>query len=474
MLKQRARFVAGGLRLLDLLTLAVALPLAYFVRDGILVGRGLIERLPGLYPIESYWPLMAASLLLWIGTSWITQLYQAYRTQALSSEAARVVRTIVLVGLGIAASQFFWKTHDLSRLLFGLHLSVAAVLLVANRVAMRLVARSVRRRGYNTRTYAVVGVGEAAEDVVEGIRVHREWGYTFAGHILPEGFSAPAGEAVLGRLADLEEILNRNVLDLLIFAAERERLEDIEQAVLLCEERGVAVKVSLNLFPSRIAKVSVEELEGVPMLSFSTTPGELLPLAMKRTFDIVVSALVLLALAPAFAAIAVAIKLDTRGPIFFRQRRIGLSGREFTLFKFRSMVADAEERLEALRHLNEMDGPVFKSRQDPRVTAVGRWLRKFSLDEFPQFWNVLRGEMSVVGPRPPLPDEVRLYKRWQRRRLSVRPGITCTWQVSGRNEIDFHEWMQLDLQYIDTWSFWGDVQIVLRTIPAVLRGRGAH
>jgi exopolysaccharide biosynthesis polyprenyl glycosylphosphotransferase len=474
MLKQRARFVAGGLRLLDLATLAIALPIAYFVRDGLLIGEGLLERLPGLYPLDTYWPVMAASLLAWLATSWATQLYQAYRTQALSTEIARALRALVLVGLVVAAAQFVWKTHALSRLLFALYLTTAFALLVANRVALRLVARSARRRGYNTRTYAVVGVGEAAEDVVEGIRVHREWGFRFAGHILPEGAPAPAGEPVLGRLGELEEILNRNALDLVIFAAERERLEDIEEAVLLCEERGVAVKVSLNLFPSRIARVSVEDVEGMPMLSFETTPHEILPLLMKRVFDVVVSAAVLVVLAPLLALVAAAIKLDSPGPVFFRQRRVGLNGRAFWLYKFRSMVADAEERLHLVRELNEMDGPVFKSRSDPRITAVGRWLRKFSLDEFPQFWNVLRGEMSVVGPRPPLPDEVARYKRWQRRRLSVRPGITCTWQVSGRSEVDFHEWMELDLQYIDTWSFWGDVQIVLRTIPAVLFGKGAH
>jgi exopolysaccharide biosynthesis polyprenyl glycosylphosphotransferase len=474
MLKQRARFVAGGLRLLDLLTVAVALPLAYFIRDGLLLREGLLHQLPGLYPIEFYWPVIAVSLLVWIATAWATQLYQAYRTQSLSAEAARLLRTVALVGLVVASSQFIWKTHDLSRLLFALYVATAFCLLVGSRVALRLVARAARRRGYNTRTYAVVGFGEAADDLIEGIRVHREWGFSFAGHILPDDASPPEGVTVLGRLSQLEEILNQNVLDLVVFAAERERLEDIEQAVLLCEERGVAVKVSLNLFPSRIARVSVEDFEGVPMLAFSSTPADVLPLAMKRIFDLVVSAVVLVAFAPLFALIAAAIQLDSPGPVFFRQRRVGLNGREFTLLKFRSMVDGAEHQLERVRALNEMDGPVFKSRSDPRVTRVGRVLRKFSLDEFPQFWNVLRGEMSVVGPRPPLADEVRRYTRWQRRRLSVRPGITCTWQVSGRNEIDFHSWMKLDLEYIDTWTFWRDIGIVLRTIPAILVGRGAH
>jgi exopolysaccharide biosynthesis polyprenyl glycosylphosphotransferase len=471
MLKERARLVARGLRILDLLTVLGAMPIAYYVRDGLLAGR---VSLSNLYPFTTYLPVVASAVLLWGAAAWITQPYQAYRTQALSAEAARLLKTTAIVGLGIAALQFVLRTHDLSRLLFALYLGTTYTLVLGTRVVIRFLARSVRRRGYNTRTYAIVGAGESASDVLEGIRAHPEWGYTFAGHILPAGVPAPAGAPVLGTLADLEEILNRDVLDLVLFAAERERLEDIEQAILLCEERGVAVKVSLNLFPARIAKVSVEEFEGIPLLAFSTTSEEVLPLAMKRAFDIVFSAVALLVFAPVLAIVALAIKLDTPGPVFFRQRRIGLNGREFTLYKFRSMVADAEEQLERVRALNEMGGPVFKSRCDPRITPVGRWIRKFSLDEFPQFWNVLRGEMSVVGPRPPLRHEVQLYKRWQRRRLSVRPGITCTWQVSGRNQIDFHAWMKLDLEYIDTWSFWGDIKIVLLTIPAILLGRGAH
>jgi exopolysaccharide biosynthesis polyprenyl glycosylphosphotransferase len=210
------------------------------------------------------------------------------------------------------------------------------------------------------------------------------------------------------------------------------------------------------------------------MLSLTRTPSDELALAAKRLFDITVSFLVLFLLSPVFLAVAAAIKLDSPGPVFFRQRRVGLQGRTFDIFKLRSMYLDAEARLESLRTHNEMSGPVFKMKNDPRITRVGRFLRRTSLDEFPQFWNVLRGEMSVVGPRPPLPSEVRQYKRWQRRRLSVKPGITCIWQISGRNNIDFDRWMELDLEYIDQWSLWTDFQICLKTIPAVLGTRGAH
>jgi exopolysaccharide biosynthesis polyprenyl glycosylphosphotransferase len=220
--------------------------------------------------------------------------------------------------------------------------------------------------------------------------------------------------------------------------------------------------------------VALGELDGLPMLSFNRAPTDEVALLFKRAFDLVSSAAAILAFSPVLLATAIAIKLESPGPVFFRQVRVGKNGRPFKMYKFRSMRLDAESRLESLRAQNEASGPVFKMKNDPRVTRVGHFIRRTSIDELPQFLNVLLGEMSVVGPRPPVPGEVRQYQRWQRRRLSVKPGITCTWQVSGRSNISFDEWMALDLEYIDTWSLWRDVQICLQTIPAVLTSRGAH
>ncbi len=468
MLRQQARLVAAGLRLFDLAVLALAFPAAYLVRD-----RLAGERLPGLYPISFYWPLVATAILLWLAVSWMAQVYGAYRTRRLGTELGRLARTMAAVGLVMAAAGFVSKQTEVSRLLVAIYCGIGYLLLAANRVALRLLARSARRRGFNTRTFAVVGSGEEAEAVVEALLSHPEWGFVFAGHVVEEGAAEPDGE-VLGRLGELGTLLERHVLDEVIFAVPRERLEDIEHAILLCEEQGVGVKLCLHFFPRKIARLSLEDLEGVPVLAFNTAPDDSLALFAKRAFDIAVSALAMMVAAPAFALLSLAIKLDSPGPVFFRQTRVGRNGREFTLYKFRSMYEDAEARLAELQHRNEMSGPVFKLRDDPRVTRVGRLLRKTSLDELPQFWNVLKGEMSVVGPRPPIPSEVRRYERWQRRRLSVKPGITCTWQVSGRSDIEFARWMELDLHYIDTWSLWGDLKIFLQTIPAVFRGRGAH
>jgi len=222
-----------------------------------------------------------------------------------------------------------------------------------------------------------------------------------------------------------------------------------------------------------VARIEIEELDGIPFLTFTTTPSNETQLAFKRLLDIGVSLSLLGIAAPVITLVALMIKITSPGSVFFKQKRLGLNGRKFTLYKFRTMIEDAHERRGEVEHLNEMTGPVFKSKSDPRVTPVGRILRRFSLDELPQLWNVLKGDMSLVGPRPPIPEEVESYHRWHRRRLSMKPGLTCLWQISGRNNIDFDHWMQLDLQYIDNWSPSLDFKILLRTIPAVLSGRGA-
>ena len=219
--------------------------------------------------------------------------------------------------------------------------------------------------------------------------------------------------------------------------------------------------------------MQLEDLDGVPLLTFSTGPTSVGGLFFKRALDIVLAGILLVLALPILAVLAVLIRLSSSGAVLFRQTRCGRNGRLFTLYKFRTMSPDAEERRREIEHLNEMDGPVFKAKNDPRVTRFGRFLRKFSLDELPQLWNVLLGDMSLVGPRPPIPDEVAQYERWQRRRLAMKPGLTCLWQISGRNELDFEQWMQLDLAYIDNWSPWLDFKILARTVPVVLSGKGA-
>ena len=273
-------------------------------------------------------------------------------------------------------------------------------------------------------------------------------------------------------LPELPELLRRHVIDEVIFAVAKEDLEKLGDAFLVCEEEGVKTRVLLSFFPQVISKVYLERLGSKPLLTFSATPEDE-SLLLKRGLDFIMALIALVALSPLLLILAVLVKLTSRGPILFSQTRCGLGGRRFTLYKFRSMRADADLLREELEALNEVDGPVFKIRNDPRCTPIGRFMRKFSLDELPQLLNIIKGDMSFVGPRPPLPEEVEKYERWQRRRLRMQPGLTCLWALEGRSKLSFRRWMELDLEYIDHWSMTLDWKILLKTIPIVLVGRGA-
>ena len=253
-----------------------------------------------------------------------------------------------------------------------------------------------------------------------------------------------------------------------------EKLAELEDVLLICDEEGIRTRVVMDVFPHIQSKVYLERFSDVPMLTFSTTPHDEIRLFLKRAFDVTLGVISLLVLALPMALVALVIRLTSRGPGIFRQVRCGLNGRRFVCYKFRSMVADAEKLREDVAHLNEKDGPVFKIADDPRLTAIGRYLRRFSIDELPQLWNILRGDMSFVGPRPAVLAEIQQYETWQRRRLRMRPGLTCLWAVQGRDRLEFETWMKLDLEYINKWSLWLDFKLLVQSIPRVLVGRGAN
>ncbi len=457
---------SAGIRVFDMGALVAAFPLAY-------AAYRLLAPNPTRYIDQhAYWPWLVVALVLWAASAWVHALYDVPLGGAGETELVRTLRAFGTVAVGLTALAFLAKQHNLSRLLVALYFGLAFALLAGVRVARRALARA-RGRGKNAQRVAVVGTGGMARELVEIISANPHWGLAFAGFVLVDGMPVPARGPVLGRLTELGGILEDEVLDVVIFAVPRGRLSDVQRGIQLCEEQGIEVRISLDVLRFGPGRMTVSDFDGVPMLAFSRTPSDTLALAGKRVFDVVASAAILLVASVALVAAAIAIKLDSPGPVFFRQRRVGRNGREFSMLKFRSMHVDAEAQLAALRARNEVSGPVFKMRDDPRVTRVGRFLRRTSLDEFPQFLNVLFGDMSVVGPRPPIPGEVQQYRRWQRRRLSVKPGITCLWQISGRSNIGFERWMELDLEYIDNWSLWGDMLICLKTVPAVLAARGA-
>jgi len=249
----------------------------------------------------------------------------------------------------------------------------------------------------------------------------------------------------------------------------------IESVVKICQEQGIVVRVQPDLSLRTFVKPYVGEFNGVPFVTVRSVPRDGWPLFIKRLIDVVGGAALLVGLAPLLAVAAVLIKIDSPGPILFRQERIGLNKRRFQLLKFRTMVVGADQQQHGMEQLNEANGPVFKIKDDPRVTRLGKFLRRYSIDELPQLFNVLNGDMSLVGPRPlPVRDVERINVQWHKRRFSVRPGITCLWQVNGRSDVSFDHWVQMDLEYIDKWCLGLDIKILIKTVPVVLRGSGAY
>jgi exopolysaccharide biosynthesis polyprenyl glycosylphosphotransferase len=277
-------------------------------------------------------------------------------------------------------------------------------------------------------------------------------------------------------IAELESLVAREPVDEVFITLSREKYGHLlETIVSFCEEQGIIVRVQPEPFDLRIARWQVDELGGLPMVTIRSGPPDGWQLATKRLIDICGSAALLIALAPILAAVALLIRLDSSGPVFYTQQRVGLNRRRFKLFKFRTMAVGADQQQPMLESMNEAEGPVFKIKDDPRVTRIGRFLRRYSIDELPQLFNVFKGEMSLVGPRPlPVRDVERIDARWHKRRLSVKPGVTCLWQVNGRSDVNFNEWVRMDLEYIDKWSLGLDLKILMKTIPAVLKGSGAY
>jgi exopolysaccharide biosynthesis polyprenyl glycosylphosphotransferase len=484
MLKERARILAVAIFSLDLLLVTAAFLCAYGLRDAVLPQVAPATFPSRLRALADYLPLLPLALAIWGGLLLSSGRYRSHRTVPLLDEAWAIVRVCmsgaILFTLALYLSRWDERLlgdDRISRLWSLLFAAFSCVFLLSEKLGLRLTSRYVRAHGFNYRTVLIVGTSDAALRIADSIHGHRFWGYRILGFIRNENAweeSWPPDYPILGEIDDLPRIVESHVVDDVIFAVHRRELDRLEDLFLSLQEQGIRTRFAMDLFPHTRARVELEELDGVPLLSFATTPTNPLQLMLKRVLDIALASFLLLIGMPIAGMIALTIKLTSGGgSVLFRQTRCGLNGRSFTLYKFRTMVEGAEERRRDLLHLNEMNGPVFKLRSDPRVTRLGRLLRRFSLDELPQLWNVLRGDMSLVGPRPPIPEEVAQYKRWQRRRLAMKPGLTCLWQISGRNDLDFDRWMQLDLEYIDSWSPLLDLKILLKTVPVVLSGRGA-
>ncbi len=430
-----------------------------------------------LYTVDRYIWILPIFVSIWLFFFNIFEGYTSFRIKPLSEILFGILKVSVFGFLVFGSLTYIFKFEVISRAFIILIFFIAAVIIGLKKIGLIIFFRNIRKRGFNYRHILVIGTGKRAQKLIHSLLEHKEMGFVLVG--LVDEDAAKVGQIVngckvIGTFNDLPDILKNNVVDDVMFVVPRSWLGRIEEIMLFCEVRGLKVHVAVDFFDLKLAKAKQTDFCGLPLLTFESTPDKIWDLMIKRFSDIFVSGISLLLLSPLFAIIVFLIKITSSGPIFFVQRRCSLNGRQFKVYKFRTMVADAEGRLKEIMHHNEMDGPVFKMTNDPRLTPVGRVLRKISADELPQLWNVFKGDMSLIGPRPPLPAEVEKYDHWQRRRLSMKPGLSCLWQVNGRNRIvNFNEWMKLDLEYIDNWSLWLDCKILFKTIPVVLFGIGA-
>jgi exopolysaccharide biosynthesis polyprenyl glycosylphosphotransferase len=425
--------------------------------------------------VEILW-LLPVYLAFWSAFTWGTNGYGAFRARGPLAHAFNLGAVNALTVFSVFGLLMMLKEVDINRTLVVFTGAANFVIVFPGRIAARTLLGYYTSRGYDRHFVLVVGTNPDALRVAESLDSVVGAVYQVRGLIseVPSERESIGAYRVLGTVQDLPGIARREVVDEVFIVPGTMDLHAVHREIRDLDAMGVVVHLSLPLFVELSSRLETTHVVDRPFLTFSSVPPSEIQLAVKRMIDIAGSFALFVALSPLFLVLFAILPLTSKGGALFRQQRVGMNGRRFTLYKFRTMVAGAELQRTELEAKNELDGPAFKMRSDPRVTWMGRILRKTSLDELPQLWNVLKGDMSLVGPRP-LPDyEVEKFQPWQRRRMSMRPGITCLWQIGGRNTLGFDEWMRLDLEYIDRWSLWLDFSILARTIPAVVRGRGAY
>ncbi len=462
--------------LLDAVLILAASALAWYLRYEVQLFRRLVE--PGFYnPLSAYAGLFALLTTILVITLSLNGVYTPHRGSSLISEALRILNAALTSIFIVMALTFGLRPLAYSRLLFFYDGVLIVFLLGLARVAWRRVEAELRRHGHGVERVLIVGAGDVGRAVMRTMVARPDLGYQVVGFVDDDPLrgSTDLGRfRALGGLDDVESLLINERVDDMIITLPWMYQRRIIGLVSVCQRLGVRPRVAPDLFQPNLSQMDVDDLGGIPLIGIRENNLPRGAQVVKRLLDVVFTALGFIVLLPLMGVIAILIKLDSPGPVFFKQTRIGQGGRPFQVIKFRSMKQDAEEELARLARRNEASGPLFKIKDDPRRTRVGRFIRRTSIDELPQFFNVLRGEMSIVGPRPALPEEVEKYEAWQCQRLEVPQGITGLPQISGRSDLTFDEICLLDIYYIENWSLALDITIMLRTIPQVLTGSGAY
>jgi exopolysaccharide biosynthesis polyprenyl glycosylphosphotransferase len=472
---KRRWFLVAGLVISDAVLINIAFAIAYWIRYYLQWLRAVDPAF--VVPFSVYIPfaLILTCLLILVyrrqdlyrlrqGASWFDEVYAI-----INGTTTGIVIMVVLV--------FISRPTFYSRLIFFYAGALIVILLSLSRLIKNIGLQYMRRRGQGVARAIIVGAGEVGRTVMRTMVAHPDLGYEIVGFVDDDpakGTTDIGRFKGLGSLDTLALLVQDEAIDEVIITLPWQYHRKIMAIMAQCERENVRARIVPDLFQMTLSRMSITEMAGIPLIGVRHVRISPSVRLLKRGVDVAFSLCVLILAAPLMGLIALTIKLDSPGPVLFRQERVGKGGRLFTLHKFRSMALGAEEQKELLRDLNEADGPIFKIKEDPRVTRLGRLLRRLSLDELPQFYDVLRGEMSLIGPRPPLPEEVAQYQPWHRRRLEVAPGITGLWQVSGRSELPFDEMALLDIYYVEQWSPALDLKIFLRTIPTVLFGSGAY
>jgi len=430
-------------------------------------------------PIMAWNDLIGSILFLMFANNYLMGKLGFYSEKRLPSYWAMMRSLIMVVSLGFIAlstAAFLIKIQAFSRVFVLTYFFMALLSFIITRIVLYYYLDHRALTAFNSRQILLVGARDRIEAMFDALNKQRSWGHQVAGCLNVDDQSNPETSdiPVLGNLNDFDEVLHEHQIDEVIFALSKNFPIDMKKYLQKCEEIGVAFRVVPGLFDLSHPILKVENLQEIPTLTGYSGTASASSLLYKRILDLVVGSFGFLFFLILYPIVGLAIKLDSPGPILFKHLRIGQNNRHFYLYKFRSMIADAESKKSDLLTKSEVSGPLFKMEHDPRITRVGRFLRKTSLDEFPQFINVLKGEMSLVGTRPPIPDEVEQYEDWHRRRISIKPGVTGLWQISGRSAItDFVEVVKLDLKYIDNWRFWKDLTILWKTVWVVLARKGA-